>query len=195
MACLLCSCQINWHARAVQVGTPGPLGAREVLRWIRAADRVFWGAYRYRRFIDSISPISRATRSARYRRYIDDISTISGRYIADQHMQNFNSHTTITHSIVLVALNLITHYHYQHLRLGPCSSLCHTLNEATDLAARQAGRHTRRHTRRQAGRHADQWHTQWHHSGTHNTRLGLGLGLGLEQIFERLRVRVRVTRW
>ena len=52
---------------------------REVLRWmtwIRAADRIFGGTYRYRRCIVNLSSISQALRSARYRQHIDDISTI-----------------------------------------------------------------------------------------------------------------------
>ena len=48
-------------------------------RSIRAADRLFWGACRYRRFIVALSSLSRASGSSIYRRYIvniyiDDIS-------------------------------------------------------------------------------------------------------------------------
>ena len=43
------------------------------VRWIRAADRVFGGADRYRRFIVDLGSISPAPRSMKYRRYIGDI--------------------------------------------------------------------------------------------------------------------------
>ena len=45
--------------------------SRGRVRWIRAADRVVWGAYRYRRFIVDLSPLSLAPRSLEYCRYID----------------------------------------------------------------------------------------------------------------------------
>ena len=50
------------------------------MRWIRAADRFFLGAYRYRRFIVAFFGPQIDEISSIYRRYIDDISTI---YIVD----------------------------------------------------------------------------------------------------------------
>ena len=56
--------------------TSGVAKCRERVRWIRAADRLFWGAYRYRRFVVDVSSPFRAPGSMVYRRYIVDISTI-----------------------------------------------------------------------------------------------------------------------
>ena len=75
--CTLCrSLEDDVPRRGVQIMV------RARVRWIRAADRFFWGGDRYRRFIVDLGSISPAPRSMKYRRYIVDISSIYRQYIS-----------------------------------------------------------------------------------------------------------------